>query len=118
MFGIVPFKKNNELNQQGSSLGKMVDHFFDESPFWGLISDLKGNTSFRVDVKDHEKEYLVEAELPGVKKEDITLNVENDLLSISVNTNIEKNEEGKHYIRKERSVGSFSRSFRLDGIKA
>jgi HSP20 family protein len=95
----------------------MVDNFFDESNIWGILSDLRGNQGFKVDVKDHEKEYVVEAELPGVKKEDITLNIENDLLSISVNTTMEKNEERKQYIRKERSFGSYSRNFRLDGIK-
>ena len=66
-----------------------------------------------VDITEDEKEYLIKAELPGLKKEDVRLTVENDVLSVSGERKFEKEENGKKYHRIERAYGSFVRSFSL-----
>ncbi|MDH5668014.1 MAG: Hsp20/alpha crystallin family protein [Nitrospira sp.] len=74
-----------------------------------------------VDITEDEKEYLVKAELPELKKEEITINVHDDVLSISGERKYEQEEKGKKYHRVERAYGSFMRSFTLpenaDGSK-
>lgn len=66
-----------------------------------------------VDITEDDKEYLVKAELPEVKKEEVKVTVENGILSISGERKFEKEEKGKKYHRIERSYGSFVRSFGL-----
>ncbi len=74
-----------------------------------------------VDITEDEKEYLVKAEIPDMKKEEIKLNVHDDVLTISGERKYEKEEKGKKYHRIERAYGSFVRSFTLpedaDGTK-
>ncbi len=74
-----------------------------------------------VDITEDDKEYLIKAELPEVKKEDVTLSVQDNVLSISGERKYEKEEKGKKYHRVERAYGSFMRSFTLpedaDGSK-
>jgi len=74
-----------------------------------------------VDITEDEKEYLVKAEIPEMKKEDIKLNVHDDILTITGERKSEKEEKGKKYHRVERAYGSFMRSFTLpenaDGSK-
>ena len=66
-----------------------------------------------MDITEDEKEYLIKAELPGLKKEDVRLTVDNDVLSVSGERKFEKEENGKKYHRIERAYGSFVRSFSL-----
>lgn len=74
-----------------------------------------------VDITEDEKEYLINAELPEVKKEDVKLTIRDNVLSISGERKYEKEEKGKKYHRMERAYGSFMRSFALpedaDGSK-
>ena len=65
-----------------------------------------------VDITEDEKEYLIKAELPDMKKEDVRLTVENDVVAISGERTFEKEEKGKYH-RVERAYGSFVRSFTL-----
>jgi HSP20 family protein len=66
-----------------------------------------------VDIVEDEKEFLVKAELPEVKKEDVHVTVENGVLTIQGERKFEKEEKNKRYHRSERSYGSFTRSFTL-----
>ncbi len=66
-----------------------------------------------VDITEDDKEYLIKAELPEVKKEDVKLSVHDNVLSISGERKYEKEEKGKKYHRVERAYGSFTRSFTL-----
>ena len=74
-----------------------------------------------VDITEDDKEYLIKADLPEVKKEDVKLTVQDDVMSISGERKYEKEEKGKKYHRVERAYGSFMRSFTLpedaDGSK-
>ncbi len=67
-----------------------------------------------VDVSEDENGYLVRAELPGVKKEDIDVTLEGGVLTISAETKSESEEkDGGRVIRQERRYGKYSRSLRL-----
>ena len=66
-----------------------------------------------VDITEDEKEYLIQAELPDIKKEDVRLTVENGVLAISGERKFEKEDKGRKYHRIERAYGSFVRSFSL-----
>jgi len=66
-----------------------------------------------VDITEDEKEYLITAELPEVKKEDLKVTVENGVLNITGERRFEKEEKGKRYHRVERAYGTFTRSFTL-----
>ncbi len=66
-----------------------------------------------VDITEDEREYLIKAELPEVKKEDVKVTVEHGNLNLTGERTLEKEENGRHYHRIERSYGSFLRSFVL-----
>ncbi len=66
-----------------------------------------------VDITEDDKEFLVKAELPEVKKDEVKVTVEDDVLTIRGERKAEKEEKGKKYHRIERSYGSFERSFTL-----
>ncbi len=66
-----------------------------------------------VDITEDEKEYVIKVEVPEVKKEDVKLAVDEDVLTISGERQFEKEEKGKKYHRVERAYGSFMRSFTL-----
>jgi HSP20 family protein len=65
------------------------------------------------DITEDEKEYLIKAELPEVKKEEVKVTVENGTLRITGERKFEKEEEGKKYHRVERAYGAFERTFLL-----
>lgn len=67
----------------------------------------------RVDIVEDEKSYLIKAELPEVKKDDVKVTVQNGILTISGERKAEKEEKSKKFHRVERSYGSFTRSFTL-----
>jgi len=64
-----------------------------------------------VDITEDDKEYLIKAELPEVKKEDVSVTVENGVLTIAGERKFEKEEKNKRYHRVERAYGRFERSF-------
>ena len=77
-----------------------------------------------VDVKENKRSFVLTADIPGLTKKDVTININNRVLTLHGERKEEKeNEDGKFYYR-ERHTGSFSRSFQLpetvneDGIQA
>jgi len=67
----------------------------------------------RVDIAETDKEFIINAEIPDVKKEDVKVMVDNGILTIRGERKQEKEEKGKKFHRVERFYGSFSRSFTL-----
>jgi len=69
----------------------------------------------KIDVKESDGSYIIHANIPGVKKEDITVNVDGNMVSISAAVKEEKEEKkGERVVRSERYHGSMSRAFTLD----
>ena len=116
MFGLVPFNSKG-LQQNHDSFGSLFDIF--NEPFFNdfpMTNSAVGK--FKVDVKDKGKSYELTAELPGMSKENISLDYTNNYLTISAQRKEEKNESDDkgNYIRRERHFGNMSRSFYIDGI--
>lgn len=110
MSNLVPRKRYNNLIE--NFFGKdLMDNFFNNDIFF------QTNRGIKMDVKQNEKEYIVEAEIPGFKKDEIEIDYKDNYITISANHNEEINEENKNYIRRERRTGSISRSFYVDDIK-
>lgn len=112
MAGLIPFnrKSSNQLATGFDGLYNMLDDFFSEP--WPLRSSLARDT-FKLDIAETENAYVVEAELPGVNKEQINLDFNEGRLTISVNQEKTINEEQKNYLHKERRYSSVSRSIYL-----
>jgi HSP20 family protein len=66
-----------------------------------------------VDISEDDKEYVITAELPELKKEDVRVSVENGVLTLSGERKFEHEEKHKKYHRIERAYGSFTRCFSL-----
>ena len=91
-----------------------MDKMFDD--FWG--NDLGSAGSMRTDVIDDGKNYKLEADLPGFNREDIHVDLKNDMLTISAAHDENKDEKDKNgkYIRRERRSASYQRSFRVENL--
>jgi HSP20 family protein len=106
--------KWNPLNEL-SDVHNRLSSFFGRPT---LRNDGEGVLAFAdwaplVDVTEDEKQFLIKAELPEVKKEDVKVLIENGILRISGERHMEKEEKGKKYHRIERAYGTFERSFNL-----
>ena len=66
-----------------------------------------------VDIKEEDKQYLIKADIPGVKADDIEVNMENGVLTIKGERESETKEEGENFKRVERSHGVFYRRFTM-----
>ena len=112
MFGLIPFASKSELSKDENVFDRLMNVF--DEPFMQSFH----MPDFKVDVKDNGESYDLTAELPGLKKEDISLTYENNHLTIATKdeqSKDEKDEKG-NYVRRERSQSSMSRSFYIDGI--
>jgi HSP20 family protein len=72
-----------------------------------------GDWSPRVDIAETDNEFIIKAEVPEIKKEDIKVTVDNGVLNIRGERKQEKEEKNKKFHRIERFYGSFSRTFTL-----
>ena len=98
-----------------SDLFSDVDRFFDKDFFlmpMHVGRQLQGSVP-AVNIKDKEKEYLIEVAAPGMKKEDFNIDMEEGMLTISSQKEEEKTEDKENYKRREYNYSSFSRSFNL-----
>ncbi len=73
----------------------------------------RGAWSPSVDIYENKDQIVLEAELPGMDREDFDLSIENNVITLRGERNFEKKEENDNYHRVERSYGSFTRSFTL-----
>jgi HSP20 family protein len=103
-----PFRELEDIQNRLSSL-------FGRTPLRGFGEEAMTLSEWTplVDIAEDDKEYLIKAELPEVKKEDVKVTVENGVLTITGERKFEKEEKGKKYHRVERGYGSFMRSFTL-----
>jgi len=117
MFGLTPYnRRNQEVARRGNvwDLRSLFDDFFNDSLFPAFFHE---GHPIKADIRETDKEYIVDAEIPGVKKEDIKLDLRDDTLTIAVEQNSEIKEERENFIRRERRYGSFSRSFYVEDVK-
>lgn len=92
-------------------LGGLLDDVF--APLRADLPSLPAAWMPRADIKETEKEYIIDLSLPGIRKEDVKVEVKDDVLTVSGEKKSEKEEKGKNWLRRETSYGSFLRSFTL-----
>lgn len=87
------------------------------NPF-GSFFGASALSQFRTDVTDEGDHYLLEADLPGFEKKDITLDIQNDTLTVRAErkSKVEEKDKKDKVIRMERFYGSYSRSFDISGV--
>ena len=109
MFELIPFDRHmrSASFDPFRMLDEMDRHFFNNTT---------AVSAFRTDVLDTGDAFKLECELPGFKKEDIKLDVENDCLTISAERKAETKDEKENYVKRERVYGSFTRCFDVSGI--
>jgi HSP20 family protein len=116
MFGLIPYGRKNTLVGRSGDLwnvDRVFDNFF-RDPFFSTPAVAGGQ--IRTDIRETDKEYIFEAELPGVRKEDIFLEIKDDVLTFGVDQNQETEEDRDGYLCRERRCGSVRRSFRVDKV--
>ena len=87
-----------------------------ERDFWGRKNPLYGKNAknlMKTDIREHDEGYELDIDLPGFKKDEITIDLDNGYLTISAAKGLDKDEQDKKgkYIRKERYAGAVQRSF-------
>ncbi len=84
---------------------------------WGgrLLSGLQMN-AIRADVREAKESFIVEAELPGIKKDDVQIVCQENVLTISVKAEQSAENKEENYLRRERFSGEAARSFALRNI--
>lgn len=111
MFDMIPFDRRNHFSYNP----------FRELENWerSLFSD-SATVGFNTDIKDKGDHFEMEADLPGVKKEDIAVDIDGDYLTISAHRDAqtEEKDDSSNYVRRERSYGSYSRSFNISNVKS
>jgi HSP20 family protein len=91
-----------------------LNRFFNESPVRRETDGLfLADWTPAVDVRETDKEYLIKAELPDVKKEDVKIEMLDGVLTIEGERKQEKEEKGMRFHRMERAYGTFVRQFTL-----
>ena len=80
-----------------------------------FLPSVKEN-NMKCDIYEKEGNYYIEMDLPGFNKKDITIDVDNEYLTITASKEEHEDEENKNYIRKERSYSKTSRSFYIGGV--
>jgi HSP20 family protein len=102
------------------SLSSWIDDFFDTDLGTGLVSNFNtGMTLLAVNIKEDNENYILEVAAPGMRKEGFNLEIDNDMLSISVETKSDNEKTEDNYTRREFGYSSFKRTFTLpDTIQA
>jgi len=110
---VLPVKRRegsrNELAKLHDEMDDLISSFFGgwDMPFWGR------SRWPAVDVSEEEDKFIVKAEVPGCKAEDIDISVHGNVLTISGEKKEEEEKKGEGYYHKERCYGSFRRDFNL-----
>ena len=108
MFGMIPFERHDD------NMFDMFDNFQKK-----FFNDSNAKLpAFRTDIRDQGDKFLLEAELPGFQKEEISLELKEGILTIRAEHKESEEEQAKkgEYVRRERRYGSFARTFDVSGI--
>ena len=97
---------NDEIS---SLLNRHFDSYFPDSKYW----EEENKFTMPVEITDSGKEYDIRAELPGVKKEDLDIDIEENYLKVNAKKVEEKTESEKNFKRSEFNYGEFSRVIEL-----
>ncbi len=111
MYGLTPYEKNNAYSIFDAF------HDFEKDFFGGKVP----TSECKTDIKEENDKYIVETELPGFEKSDISIDINGNYLTISAehseeNDDKDKTANGTKYIHRERTYGSYKRSFDISEV--
>ena len=110
MFELIPFRED-DLARHDDFFSPFVKNFFNDDYFTEMSNIHK---NFNVDLKETDENYLIEADLPGTKKEDISIDFHNNYLVINAKRQESVEDKKENYVRRERHYGEFKRNFYID----
>lgn len=90
--------------------------FFFDDDFDDFFKPVMRRNDVKCDIYEENDEYHIEMDIPGYDKKDINIEVKDGYLTIKASKATEDKEESKNYIRRERVVGSFTKSFALGDV--
>lgn len=90
--------------------------FFLDDLFDDFVPEVSRTNNMKCDIYEKDGNYVVEMDIPGFTKDDIDIDVEKGYLTITASKENETNDEGKNYIRRERSYGKFQRQFYMGDV--
>ncbi|QAT41533.1 heat shock protein Hsp18 [Clostridium sp. JN-9] len=116
MFDLVPFRRNNNSLSRGDYFDEFMNNFFGDD-FLAPVGFTGMGNGFKVDLKENEDSYMIEADLPGVNKDSINVEYKDNYLTVGSKRedNFEDNKD--NYLRRERRYGEFKRCFYIDNVK-
>ena len=116
MFGLTRRNQDMTTFNPWREMEEFEKAFFGR-PF-GSFFDTPAFAQFRTDVTDEGDHYLLEADLPGFEKKDITLDIQGNTLTVHAerHSRVEEKDQKDKVIRMERSYGSYTRSFDISGV--
>lgn len=94
-------------------LRERINRLFDEWPTGSTRENVPQSWAPMVDVEDRVNEIVITVEVPGMKQEEIDIELTGDVLTIKGERKLEREETQRNYIRMERMYGSFQRAFTL-----
>jgi HSP20 family protein len=106
------FLKRDIAPYKGFFGSNSIEEFFNNN----FLSNIP--TNIRSNIKETNREYILEAELPGFDKQDINIEWHDGYLHIAAQQNKDIEEQQETYLRKERYSGAISRTYRVEGIQA
>lgn len=113
MFEMIPFMTCKPARRDPF---KELENF--ERAFFGPWESAMKTLPFRTDIRETDDAFVLEAELPGFKKEEVEVTLDNETLTIRAERKEEQTENGEtgSYIRRERVSGAYARSFDVSGV--
>ena len=114
MFELRPFERRNNHVANYDPWDQMERAFFGDGAWNRSLAE------FKTDIQDKGDSYLLQADLPGFKKEDIHVDLDGETMTIRAERHSEHEDQDKkgNYVRCERSYGSYERAFDISGIDA
>lgn len=112
MAGLIPFG-----HRRGLSRGIDDLDFWDGSFMRNFFNGSDGFANFKVDVRDFDDRYEIDADLPGLHREMIDVSYDDGVLTISADKSEESKTEKDNYVLSERRMGRVSRSFSVNDVK-
>ncbi len=112
MASLIRFSPSSDIRRMQREIDRMFNDFL---PLANGDSS-EGETAVwapRVDLAETTEAYLITVDLPGIDKKDVAINFHDGTISISGERKTETSDEGKNYVRVERSTGNFYRSFSI-----
>lgn len=98
--------------RESFAVNREIDNLVNQ--FWGDVANRNGAAWHpKVDVAQNENEFVLHAELPGMKREDIKVSLEDGVLTLSGERKTEDTTESQSYFHRERTYGQFRRSFQM-----